>query len=838
MTRLSTLLDQIDSGAVLLPEFQRGYVWNRDQVRGLMRSLYLGYPVGGLLVWETGSDDIAVRGTAAGSGLRQLLLDGQQRITTLYGIVCGKAPSFFEGDAVAFTGLHFDVERELFEFQVPGRDISPAWIDVTELFALGPMHYMSRFPDESPETLALYLDRLNKLREITHREFNVETITGSDRTVDEVVDIFNRVNSGGTKLSKGDLALATLCAQWPQARGNLRDHLIRWDKDGYTFTLDWLLRNVIAVGNGRSHFDALGDLEPAEFELALSESARQVDTFLDTVAGRLGLDHDRVLMGRYAIPVITRLLFLNGGRFDNDLHRDRVLYWYIHSALWGRFSGSTETFLQQDYDTLERGGIDALIASLERLRGGSLDLCADDFAGATRGSRFYPLLYLLTRVDGSRDLGTGTELGIEQFGDRTPVQVHYLFPKTLLREYGYERNEINAIANFCFLSPGSEAEVGEREPADYFAEMERRNPGVLASQWIPTDPNLWRVENYREFLRARRMQLSRAADTFLEKLRTGNLHRPTLLTVGVAGVTVGDPAVDQVNALVEDLVADGFGFPLLDSEVSDPITGRELAVAEAFWPEGLQPGVGMPVVLLLEPADADLTRFSQLGYAVFTSVDALRGYVENLRAEASGAPGFDGPAADVAALAERLPATWVGNSELVWFTYSWALLEQDRASGPEVVELSPEQVALRYIALWALTRTFYIHAFDQGNPGEWRYYLGDAIGPNPLIPREWLAARAVESGALAPGAVPGDEDIAIALVHGVIDTVDEVANALTHILGGPGLFASLWASAGAAEHYGYPLSTDQINDLINQVVNDPASRKIQAYNWIEAGMPL
>ncbi|MEV6660678.1 DUF262 domain-containing protein [Nocardia fluminea] len=837
MTRLSTLLDQIDSGAVLLPEFQRGYVWNRDQVRGLMRSLYLGYPVGGLLVWETGSEEIAVRGSTTGSGLRQLLLDGQQRITTLYGIIRGTAPSFFEGDEIAFTGLHFDVDRELFEFQVPGRDTAPAWIDITELFAQGPMHYLSRFPDESPETLALYLDRLNKVREVANREFNVETITGSDRTVDEVVDIFNRVNSGGTKLSKGDLALATLCAQWPQARGNLRDHLIRWDKDGYTFTLDWLLRNVIAVGNGRAHFDALGDLAPAEFEQALVATTEQVDTFLDTVAGRLGLDHDRVLMGRYAIPVITRLLFLNGGRFDDDLHRDRVLYWYVHSALWGRFSGSTETFLQQDYDTLERGGINALIGSLERLRGGSLDLCADDFAGATRGSRFYPLLYMLTRVDGSRDLGTGSELGIEQFGERTPVQVHYLFPKTLLRDAGYERNEINAIANFCFLSPGSEAELGEREPADYFAEVERRNPGALASQWIPTDPSLWRVENYREFLRARRKMLSASADAFLEKLRTGKLHRPTLLTVGVAGVTIGDPAVDQVNALVDDLVADGFGFPLLDSEVSDPVTGRELAVAEAFWPEGLQPGVGMPVVLVLEPSNADLTRFAQLGYAVFTSVDALRGYVDNLRVEASGDAGIDGPVGDLAALADRLPATWVGNSEQVWFRFAWNLLERDRVEGPDAL-LGPEQLALRYIALWALTRTFYIHAFDQGNPGEWRYYLGDAIGPSPLVPRAWLAQRAVESGALAPGMPPGDEDIAIALVHGVLETVDEVATALSHLLGGPGLFASLWASAGAAEHYGYPLSTDQINDLINQVVNDPESRKIQAYNWIEAGLPL
>jgi len=90
VTRLSTLLDEIDSGVVLLPEFQRGYVWNRDQVRGLMRSPYRAHPVGGLLVWETSSEeDITVRGAAAGSGTRQLLLDGQQRVTSLYGVIRG-----------------------------------------------------------------------------------------------------------------------------------------------------------------------------------------------------------------------------------------------------------------------------------------------------------------------------------------------------------------------------------------------------------------------------------------------------------------------------------------------------------------------------------------------------------------------------------------------------------------------------------------------------------------------------------------------------------------------------------------------------------------------------
>src|ERR1041384_4109201 len=95
MARLSTILDQIDAGSMLLPEFQRGYVWNRDQVRGFMRSLYLGYPVGALLVWETDTTDKAVRG-GPGGGVRQLLLDGQQRVTSLYGVTRGRPPAFFE----------------------------------------------------------------------------------------------------------------------------------------------------------------------------------------------------------------------------------------------------------------------------------------------------------------------------------------------------------------------------------------------------------------------------------------------------------------------------------------------------------------------------------------------------------------------------------------------------------------------------------------------------------------------------------------------------------------------------------------------------------------------
>ena len=644
MTKLAAILDQIDSGSVLLPEFQRGYVWNRDQVRGLMRSLYRGYPVGGLLTWETQADGSIVRGEAATTpALRVLILDGQQRVTSLYGISRGRPPAFFQGDDKAFSGLRFNVEDETFEFYGPAkmRD-DPRWIDVTSLFTRGLEHHigmLNAHPDTQPRIVA-YMERLARLRGVLDRDFHEEKITGEDKTVDVVVDIFNRVNSGGTKLSKGDLALAKMCAHWPGARAAMRSHLESWQKEGFAFSLDWLLRNTTAVATGRAEFAFLDGVPTADFKLALEASAKYVSQFLDVVAGRLGLDHDRVLMGRYAFPVISRLLHLAGGHFADSADTDRALFWYIHSALWGRFAGSTETVLNQDYDAATRSGVDGLITSLERWRGGNLTIDGQDFEGFGRGSRFYPLLYMLTRVHGARDFGSGLLLHSHLLGHLTSLQVHHIFPKAVLYDAGYPRSQVNAVANFCFLTQDTNLAIGKRRPEDYFPEVEKKHPGILASQWIPDDPALWGIDRYPDFLAARRELLAAAANAFLGALRTGTapgagdvLERQKIVVDESDDL---DSRKEDVTALILELTELGCAEPAVDCEISDPGTGQALAIAEACWPEGLQPGQGSPVVLELDPGESDLARLEELGYEVFTSTDSLLGYVRRRNQEAAG----------------------------------------------------------------------------------------------------------------------------------------------------------------------------------------------------------
>lgn len=673
MTKLAAILDQIDSGSVLLPEFQRGYVWNREQVRGLMRSLYLGYPVGTLLTWETRADGALVRGAGgAGPALRVLILDGQQRITSLYGITRGRPPAFFHGDAKAFSGLRFHVEDETFEFYAAARmRDDPRWVDVTSLYRQGLEPHVGALNDHpgARPRIVPYVERLARLRQVLERDLHEEKITGEDKSVDVVIDIFNMVNAGGTKLSKGDLALARICAQWPAARAVMQSQLDRWEKDGYSFTLDWLLRNVNAVATGRSEFSALDAVSLDDFQQALENTASYVSQFLEVAAGRLGLDHNRVLMGRYAFPVISRVLHLAGGRFADSRETDRVLFWYIHSALWGRYAGAAETVLNQDLGTAARGGADGLISSLERWRGGPLVIDGQHFAGAGRGSRFYPLLYLLTRRLGAQDFGNGLPLHGQPPGHATSIQLHHIFPKTALYEAGYGKAQVNAVANFCFLGRETSLIIGKREPQEYFSAVEAMHPGTLAAQWIPQDPALWRVDRYPDFLAARRELLAAAANSFLGQLRSGDIPgpgRPLARLTIVAEETEGDDAPgNQVRALVAELAELGCADPAIDCEVSDPATGEVLAVAEACWPEGLQPGLGDPVILELDPAAADLPRLRELGYEVFTSARSLREHVRRqYRAEAAVNPPPPAPGPSSGGGTTPTPAMWATTARM------------------------------------------------------------------------------------------------------------------------------------------------------------------------------
>ena len=643
--KISTLLDHIDNGHMALPEFQRGYVWNRDQVRGLFDSLYRRHPVGGLLVWATESQTAQHRGGAQlAPGIVKLLLDGQQRMTSLYGVVRGRAPKFFDGNAQTFTGLHFHLQQELFEFYQPVkmRD-DPLWIDVTELLRDGQAGQLAlgrrlmEHPQVGMENFMLYQPRILQLLGIITIDLHVEEVTGPDKTLDVVVDIFNRVNSGGTKLSKGDLALAKICADWPEGRGVLKAKLAEWTAHGYDFTLDWLLRSVNTVLTGEARFQYLHERNAEELQDAVERATRQVDTSLNLIAGRLGLDHDRVLFGRFGIPVMARYLDQRQQQKLGAMsaqERDKLLFWFAQSGMWGRYSGSTESALDRDLGMLagESGGLDQLLDELRQWHGG-LRAEPEHFGGWSLGARFYPVLYLLTRMGEARDWGSGLPLKASLHGKLSRLEVHHIFPKSQLYKKGYKRRDVNALANFCFLTKDTNLDISDKLPQRYFPQVEKLHPGALASQWIPEDERLWKADHYLDFLEARKELLAKELNKRMQELLHGDKRwlkeRAPLEEVTLESRPSDDEVeAAELQALGEWMASLGLPKGQRDYECFDEATGERIGMFDLAWPNGVQEGLSTPVVVLLHEEDALAAKANEAGYKVFRTVGRFRRYVE------------------------------------------------------------------------------------------------------------------------------------------------------------------------------------------------------------------
>ena len=639
--KISTILDHIDSKYMALPEFQRGYVWNRDQVRGLFSSLYQRYPIGILLVWVTEAKTAVHRGEGPlAPGVVKLLLDGQQRITTLYGVVRGKPPLFFDGNAQAFSGLRFHLGTETFAYYQPlkMRD-DLLWVDVTELLQKGTAGLGELYARMSASpTLAGkagdYVGRLTRLLGIMDVDLYVEEVTGTDKTLDIVVDIFNRVNSGGTKLSKGDLALAKICAEWPEARDTMKAKIKEWNKADYRFNLDWLLRSVNTVLTGEAKFQFLHDKSAEEVQDGLKRAIEHIDTSLNMIGGRLGLDHDQVFFGRFGVPVMVRYLDKHN-RPMSEKDRDKLLFWFAQVGMWGRFSGSTETYIDQDLAALEGpdGGLDKLLEQL-RLWHSGLRVEPGHFTGWSLGARFYPVLYMLTRMGQARDWGTGLPLKANLLGKMNRLEVHHIFPKAQLYKRKFRRTEVNALANFCFLTKDTNLDIRDRLPEEYFKEVEHNHPGALASQWVPQDPKLWKIDNFREFLEARKKLLAEEVNKRMEELLHGDsrwLAGPTAAVPAAIAISSGissEEEEEQLDALNSWMEGQKLPRGVLTYDFADAETGEQKAVFDLAWPNGIQEELSQPVAILLNESAEIIAIASQAGFRCFTSVAEFQLYVQ------------------------------------------------------------------------------------------------------------------------------------------------------------------------------------------------------------------
>ena len=190
---------------------------------------------------------------------------------------------------------------------------------------------------------------------------------------------------------------------------------------------------------------------------------------------------------------------------------------------------------------------------------------------------------------------------------------------------------MNALANFCFLTKDTNLEISDRLPEEYFPEVEERIRVALASQWIPTDPELWKIENYRDFLEARQELLPprstsawRSCCTAIRAGSKARSSRSKRRSRDVVGGITSEAEEEALVALNDWVEAQGLPRGQMSFDYADPDTREQQAVFDLAWPNGIQEELSQPVAVLLNEGAETLALASSAGFRCFTTSKASR----------------------------------------------------------------------------------------------------------------------------------------------------------------------------------------------------------------------
>ena len=556
---LSKLIHDIEMGEIGLPDIQRPFVWTPAKVRDLFDSMYKGFPVGYLLFWSN----------CVGDGTRQigtdpkqkvprlLIVDGQQRLTSLYAVLKGK-PVTREDYAEQRIFIAFRPTDAKFEVTDAAIRKDPEFIsDISQLWSgdVSRSRFVKDFIARLKTSRSLTEDDEDTLNETIDRLYDLHsypfTALELSSTVDEeqVADVFVRINSKGVVLNQADFILTLMSVFWDEGRRNLEtfcrqarkpsageaspfNHFIEPDPDQ-------LLRVSVVLGFRRARLQHVysilrgKDLDTGQF----SDERRvvQFETLKQAQAHTLDLTnwHDLLkvlvragcrsagmvssktgLLYSYGLYLLGKLQF---GADPFEL-RNALARWHFMVAMTGRYSSSPETAMEGDLARFRNAKNAAeFMAVLNRVVDDTLTedywniTLPNELATSTARSpalnAYNAALNLLDARALFSNLKVSELLDPALRAKKSPVERHHLFAKGYLKTIGIvDVKDRNQIANYALVEWRDNVDILDSPPAEYVPEYAARfSPEGLSTMyhWHAL-PEGWEKMGYQEFLERRR----------------------------------------------------------------------------------------------------------------------------------------------------------------------------------------------------------------------------------------------------------------------------------------------------------------------------------------------
>lgn len=526
---VQSILGLIASGDIAIPEIQRPFVWDTTQVRDLVDSLYHGYPTGYLITWK--NPDVKVKGGGTAEG-KTVLIDGQQRVTAIMAALSGLAVLNEDYESkrikIAFNPL-YDGKDTPFAVLTPVLEKDNAWIpDISVLFAPGfsswsfVNKYIAENPDCSPEMVNA---RISDLQAISTRQLGC-IVVDADCSIEEVTDIFIRINSKGAVLSQADFAMSKIAADELHGGNMLRKaidyycHLAvkpefwttisendpEYMASEYSSKSEWLktgkddiydpdyndilrvafmhmfnrgkLADLVALLSGRDFEarDYKSEIADASFAKLHEGVCRFMNkgNFEDFTAAlrSAGFSSPSLISSSGAVNFSYNLyLTLRQDKTipSTDVKR-WVQRWYVMSVLTGRYSGSSESIMDRDIRQIAEQGFIPFFKEIEAAQLSDtfweVGLPQQLITTNTRSGSWLVFVASQIRSADNTLFTQGFKVAdvVGNVGD-----IHHIFPKAFLqRELDAPQRLYNQVANYTFLEKRINIAIKDACPGDYF----------------------------------------------------------------------------------------------------------------------------------------------------------------------------------------------------------------------------------------------------------------------------------------------------------------------------------------------------------------------------------
>lgn len=539
--------EEADGGGLWLPYIQRLFVWQESQIERLFDSVMRQYPLPSMLIWRTKSElrnrkfidqyndhiDLKTLYRQRDKKVKKLVLDGQQRLQSLFiglkGSIDGKE-FYFD----LLSGILKAPEDIQYRFSfLSEQEAKWPWVRFSNLIYTNKLAgdiyraLIEKFGIDLPEDQRVIVTRNI---ERAKREFEVsqtllyQEIDGTDEDnsfeFDDIVEIFIRANSGGTKLSRSDLMFSLLLSDWETADIEMQEFLIEINGTQFQFDRDFVLKTSLVVLGLGARYD-VEKLRDEKLKKIISTEWEKITNSIrfvkDILVAKTFIRSDKALTSYNALIPIIYLHYHFPDQWKNICPLKDYL---LRVLLAGAFSGRPDSLIDKiindikDQNVFDKNQIFKIIQD----DGRELDISEDRFFDMGYGSNQIHLIFNLWY----------SSFDYQPTFDGHQPNVDHIFPQSLLKrikdidpETGgkkqrYSAGEINQLAN-CMLLTATENGVTEKtntSPDEWFAD---KNDEYLVLHCIPQDKDLWKIERFDDFIKARKNLIkSKFANLLLE----------------------------------------------------------------------------------------------------------------------------------------------------------------------------------------------------------------------------------------------------------------------------------------------------------------------------------